>query len=54
LREANETKYWISIIEKLQLGNKDRINILKDEIGQISLILGSIASKADKKRNENA
>ena len=53
LREANETKYWINIIERLELGDKEKIKLLKDEANQISLILGSITSKADKKQNEN-
>lgn len=53
LREANETKYWINIIERLELGDKEKIKLLKDEARQISLILGSIASKVDRNKHEN-
>ena len=49
LREANESKYWLTIIEKLNLGNKDNRELLIKEAIEISLILGSIASKAHKK-----
>ena len=49
LREANETIYWLKIIEKLNISdNKININLLK-EANEISLILGSIAAKASKK-----
>ena len=49
LRETNETIYWLKIIEKLNIAD-NKINIkLKDEAIEISLILGSIASKADKR-----
>jgi len=49
LREANETIYWLRIIDKLEISTKEKINILVNEAIEISLILGSIASKADKK-----
>ena len=49
LREANETKYWLEIIRRLNAGNPDQNAELIDEVNQLSLILGSIASKADKK-----
>ncbi len=52
LREANETKYWISLIERLEIGKNEQLTILSDEARQISLILGAIASKADKKIKE--
>ncbi len=51
LREATETKYWLNIINKLEIGRKDQINQLRDEASQITLILGSIASKATKQIN---
>ena len=43
LREANETKYWLQIIKKLDISNKEKCEFLYDEAKQISLILGSIA-----------
>ena len=49
LREANETKYWLEIIRRLNAGNPDQCAELINEVAQLSLILGSIASKADKK-----
>jgi len=52
LREANETKYWLEIINRLNIGNNEKIIHLTDEAKQISLILGSIVSKADKKNKE--
>ena len=52
LREANETIYWLKVIEKLNIAD-NKINIkLKNEAIEISLILGSIASKADKNINK--
>ncbi len=52
LREANETKYWLAIIEQLDLVEKDKLIILLNEAKEITLILGSIASKVDKKIKE--
>ncbi len=52
LREANETKYWLAIIEQLDLVEKDKLVILLNEAKEITLILGSIASKVDKKIKE--
>jgi four helix bundle protein len=49
LREANETRYWLNIIEKLDLGDKAKRSFLKKESAEIALILGAIATKADKK-----
>jgi four helix bundle protein len=49
LREANETKYWLTIIERLSLCDKEKLTLLSSEANEISLILGSIASKVDKK-----
>ncbi len=52
LREANETIYWLKVIEKLNIAD-NKINIkLKNEAIEISLILGSIASKADRNINK--
>jgi len=54
LREANETTYWLKIIDRLDLAKKEKISELIQESSEISLILGSIASKADKKiKGEN-
>ena len=53
LREANETKYWLSIIKKLDIIKEKQVDKLYDEANQITLILGSIASKAQKRvKNE--
>ena len=49
LREANESKYWLHIIERLNLGDKNKRELLTKEVREISLIIGSIVSKADKK-----
>lgn len=51
LREANETKYLLKIIEKLDLGNLEKRRFLLIEIKEIASILGAIAVKADKKIN---
>jgi len=54
LREANETKYWLRILEKLAIGDTELLNSLLNEINEISKILGSIVSKIDKKiKNQN-
>ena len=49
LREANETIYWLKIISRLQIGNKDNREYLMEESKEIALIMGSIVSKADRK-----
>ena len=49
LREANETIYWLKIIEKLNISdNKINVSLINDA-EEIALILGSIAAKASKK-----
>jgi len=53
LREANETIYWLKIIEKLDISKQEQKEFLLNEAKEISLILGSIASKADKKLKES-
>jgi len=53
LREANESIYWLKIIQKLQIGNKEILQNLISECKEISYIFGSIVSKADKKQNYN-
>jgi four helix bundle protein len=49
LREANETIYWLRIIEKMNISEKEQNVSLINEATEISLILGSIASKVDNK-----
>ena len=49
LREANETKYWLNIIKKLEIIETKNTDILINEVSEITNILGAIASKADKK-----
>jgi len=49
LREANESKYWLNIIDRLNLGDKNKRKLLMKESQEISLIIGSIVSKADRK-----
>ena len=47
LREANETKYWLSIIDRLGVGNNELCHKLMAESIELSMILGAIATKAD-------
>ena len=49
LREANETKYWLKILNRLDIGENQLREKLLKEIDEISRILGSIVSKVDKK-----
>ena len=48
LREANESTYWLKIIQKVDPSESDKIEPLLQEAIEISKILGSIVSKADK------
>ncbi|MFO7889282.1 MAG: four helix bundle protein [bacterium] len=50
LRETNESRYWLKIMDKLNLGDTKQRKYLLSESQEISLILGSIVSKLDKKR----
>jgi len=52
LREANESNYWFEIIKELKIGNEKNIEALYKESNEIALILGAIASKADRKRRQ--
>ena len=52
LREANETKYWLRIIKELKITNEIKTVELLNEVVEISKILGSIVSKADRKVNK--
>ena len=49
LREANETKYWLKILDRLDIGENQLREKLLQEIDEISRILGSIVSKVNKK-----
>jgi four helix bundle protein len=49
LREANESKYWLKVIEKLEIGDRKKLDYLMIEAEEISRILGSIVSKVDRK-----
>ncbi|MFO7889324.1 MAG: four helix bundle protein, partial [bacterium] len=51
LREANESRYWLKIMERLKLGNdKQRKNLLS-EVNEISLMLGAGVSRMHRKLN---
>lgn len=49
LREANESKYWLKIMDALNIGDDNSRNLLMKEVITISKILGSITSKVDRK-----
>ena len=49
LREINESKYWLKVVDKLEIGNKQKREYLIKEADEISRILGSIVSKVDNK-----
>ena len=49
LREANETKFWLKVIDKLDIGEKEKLKQLMKEAEELSRILGSIVSKVDAK-----
>ena len=41
LKSANETKYWLCLLRDSDLGEKDKIKTLLQEVNQISNMLGS-------------
>jgi four helix bundle protein len=49
LREANESKYWLKIIRRMNLGDTVCCEKLLREANELSLIFGSIVSKSDRK-----
>ena len=49
LREANETKYWLRVLNHLLDADKQTPDLLLDEVTQLAKILGAIVSRADKK-----
>ncbi|MDD3774245.1 MAG: four helix bundle protein [Patescibacteria group bacterium] len=40
LKSANETKYWLLLLDKSNIGDKQKINNLLEEAKEISNILG--------------
>ena len=52
LREANESSYWLKIIDALNIADKDQVKTLLIESQEIGKILGSIAVKVDNMRKE--
>ena len=42
LREANESKYWLKIVKELNIGDSEKLNLLLNEVHEISLMLGKI------------
>ena len=52
LREANESSYWLKIIEALDIADQDQVKTLLKESQEIGKILGAIASKMDKIRKQ--
>jgi len=54
LREAKETEYFLRIIEALGIHKNEECKILIKEAHEISLILGSIVSKTDRRMKENS
>jgi len=49
LREANESKYWLRIMDRLDIGDTEKRKHLLREAEEIALILGSIVSKLYRK-----
>jgi four helix bundle protein len=45
MREAVETKYWLKIIDKMQIGDSEKRTLLVNEIDEIVRIFGAILSK---------
>lgn len=52
LREANESSYWLKILEALDIADQDQVKTLLRESQEIGKILGAIASKTDKIRKQ--
>jgi len=48
MREAVETKYWLKIINKMQIGDPAKREALNTEIDEVVRIFGSILSKLKK------
>jgi four helix bundle protein len=41
LKSANETKYWLGLLRDATCADSDKINLLLNEIGEISKMLGA-------------
>ena len=54
LREANESKYWLKVIQKLNIGDRKKLDYLLVESDELSRIIGSIMSKVDRRINSSA
>ncbi len=53
LREMKESNYWLRIVREIYSKEKEEIEILISESSELKNILGSIASKTDKKNNKS-
>ena len=53
LREANESKYWLTILKAWHIGDQHIVNNLIPEAQEIALIFGAIVSRTAK-RLQNA
>jgi four helix bundle protein len=53
LREANESKYWLKVIQKLNIGDTKKLDFLLVEADEISRIIGSIVSKVERRINSS-
>jgi len=49
LKSANETKYWLGLLRDAKLAEKDRINVLLNEVEEISNILAKAVMTLKKK-----
>ena len=49
LREANESKYWLTILKELHIGDQHILSNLIQEAQEIALIFGAIVSRTAKK-----
>jgi len=50
LKEAKEAHYWLRIVDAALLSNDAEVKALLQEARELSLILGSIKSKASQSR----
>ena len=53
LREANESKYWLKIMEHLDVGNGEKRKYLIHEVSEISRMLGASVSRLSVKIQSN-
>lgn len=45
LREANESKYWLKIMDHLDIGNAEKGKYLMNEVSEIGRMLGASVSR---------